>query len=106
MSQVLAPPTNALAVAGFTLGCVAVACSLFVPFEMPALLLLLIFPLLLLFVVIPALLAIIFGFVGISTANRLGGERKSLAVWAVVLGFIPLPVWVLAQLWLAVLPSV
>jgi hypothetical protein len=103
MSQVLAPPKNALAVAGFTLGCVAVSCGLFVPFSIPPLLLLVIVPALLVFVFVPAVLAIIFGFVGIRTANRLGGKRKRLAVWAVVLGFSPLPVWFIAQLFFAVL---
>ena len=98
MSQLLAPPTNALALAGFTLGCVAFSCGMFVPLSMPPLLLLVLFPALLLFVCIPAVLAIIFGFVGINTANRLGGKRKSFAVWAVVLGFSPLPVWMLGQL--------
>ena len=41
---------------------------------------------------LPALLALIFGFIGINTANRLGGKRRGLAIAAVVLGFAP--VWV------------
>ena len=93
MTQPLATPTNSLALAGFILGCVAVAGGLLVPgWTLP----------LLLFVAAPGLLAIIFGFVGVNTANRLGGKRKHLAVWAVVLGFSPVPAWMLSRFLLAV----
>ena len=93
MTQQLAPPTNALALAGFILGCVAVAGGLLVPGWT--------LPLLLLFAV-PGLLAIIFGFVGVNTANRLGGRRKRLAVWSVILGFSPVLAWMLSRFLLAV----
>ena len=79
----MAPPTNALALAGYILGAVAVALSVFLGW-------------LGLFIgFVPALLAIIFGFVGINTANRMGGLRKRDAVWAVVMGFMALVIpWV------------
>jgi len=83
----LAPPNNSTALAGFTLGIVATAIALIggaffgstlagvvgVTF----------------FVALPALLAVIFGFIGISTANRLGGKRRTQSIWAVILGFTP-----------------
>lgn len=74
MSQQLAPPSNALALAGFVLGAAGVL-LVFVPgaWALPLL---------------PALLAVIFGFVGITTANRLAGRRKVMAVWAVILGVV------------------
>jgi len=91
MTQQLVPPTNALALAGFILGCVAVGGGFLLPgWALP------------LFVCVPGLLAIIFGFVGVNTANRLGGLRKRLAVWSVVLGFSPVPVFVLSRFLLAV----
>lgn len=94
MTQQLAPPTNALALAGFILGCVAVVGAQFVSgWTLPLLLL----------VSVPGLLAVVFGFVGINTANRLGGRRKRLAVWSVVLGFGPVPAWMLTRLLLAAL---
>lgn len=45
----------------------------------------------------PSLLAIIFGFIGISTANRLGGKRKGLAIRGIILGFLPLIVFLAAR---------
>lgn len=79
-TQRLAPPTNALALAGFILGAVSASLALVLGW-------------LGLFVAfVPALIAIVFGFVGITTANRLGGVRKQMATWAVVLGFATLVV--------------
>ena len=92
MSQLLAPPTNALALSGFILGCVATGVGVLVPgWTLPLLML----------VYVPGLLAVVFGFVGINTANRLGGHRRRLAVWSVVLGFGPVPAWMLARFVLA-----
>ena len=92
MTQLLAPPTNALALSGFILGCVATGVGVLVPgWTLPLLLL----------VYVPGLLAVVFGFVGINTANRLGGHRRRLAVWSVVLGFGPVPAWMLARFVLA-----
>ncbi len=45
---------------------------------------------------VPALLAIIFGFIGISTASRLGGLNRGQAIWGVVLGFAAGPASVIA----------
>ena len=85
MTQQLAPPTNAFALAGFILGTVALALSAIPGAWALAL--------------VPALLAIIFGFVGITTANRLAGKRRKLAIWSVVLGFSPLWLpWILVAM--------
>jgi len=75
MTTVVQRSSNGLAVAGFVLGIVAVAFSA-IPHGY-------------FFAVLPALLAIIFGFVGISSSQRVGRGRKR-AVWAVVLGFFAL----------------
>lgn len=82
----MAPPTNALALAGLILGIVAAAIGLLAPSIYMVLLL----------AFIPGLLAIIFGFVGITTANRMGGLRRRHAIWAVVLGFSPIAAWLVS----------
>ena len=88
MTQQLAPPTNALALAGFILGLIAAVATGFVDYWTGTLVVL---------ILTPALLAVIFGFVGINTANRLGGKRRKLAIWSVMLGFSPIWLtWVLA----------
>lgn len=83
MSQQLGPPTNALAFAGYILGAVAMGLSVFLGWIG-------------LFIgFVPAILAIVFGFVGINTANRMNGLRKRDAVWAVIMGFLALVIpWV------------
>lgn len=78
----LAPPNNSLALAGFVMGLVAWALALAIGARSVVLFILA--------TGLFSLLAIIFGFVGIATANRLGGKRRGLAIWAVILGFTPL----------------
>lgn len=75
--QQLAPPSNALALVGLVMGIIAWVIAIFAPNVAMALFL----------SAVPALLAIIFGFIGITTANRLAGKRRTIAIWAVVLGF-------------------
>lgn len=85
---------NSSALAGFVLGVVSAGIAfiagaligtrlggLFVAFLLAAL---------------PALLAVIFGIVGLTKA---GGGRRSQAIWAIVLGFTP---WAFAPLGLIV----
>jgi hypothetical protein len=88
----IAPPTNALAIAGLVLGIVASAIGALIPHLFVAMFL----------AFIPGLLALIFGLVGINTANRLGGRRRKQAVWAVVLGVTPVVVWFVAAFVFAV----
>lgn len=84
------PPSNGLALAGLILGITGAVLALI--------------PLVGVFLCwLPALLAIIFGFIGISTANRTG-LRKTEAVWAVVLGFSP-PVIIIAEMVIAIAVS-
>jgi hypothetical protein len=79
------PSTNGLAIAALILGIVGAALSLI--------------PVLGLFLCwLPALLAIVFGFIGLSTARRLNGLRRSEALWGTILGFAPIPItigWVM-----------
>jgi hypothetical protein len=73
------PSTNGLAIAALILGIVGAALSLI--------------PLVGLFLCwLPALLAIVFGFIGLSTAGRLNGLRRSEALWGTILGFAPIPI--------------
>ncbi|MDQ1555779.1 MAG: hypothetical protein QOI02_781, partial [Actinomycetota bacterium] len=44
---------------------------------------------------LPAMLGIIFGCVGLSTANRLNGLNKAAATWAIILGASPIPIVIL-----------
>ncbi|WP_345377107.1 hypothetical protein [Frondihabitans cladoniiphilus] len=79
------PVTNGLAVASLVLGIVSAALAL-IPLVGPFLCWL------------PALLAIIFGCIGIGTANRIGGYRKSSAVWGIICGLLPIPITVFGLL--------
>ena len=92
---VMAPTTNALALASLVLALVAHGIALFfaVLGPTPSPLGILVFAWLP--TIVPALLAIIFGFIGISTANRTGGLRHQVAVWGVILGFTPMLAWML-----------
>jgi hypothetical protein len=86
----MAPPTNALALAASILGVVALALAFL------ALLVIAYFSPLSLIIawalsLLPGALAVIFGFIGITTANRMAGRRRKHAVWGVVLGFGALP---------------
>lgn len=95
----IGPPNNSLALASLILGSVAVGVAFLFS--------LVIygrtwggFALLVVLVGVPALLAVIFGFVGISTANRLRGKRKPHAVVGVVFGFTwPLVYLLFSYLW-------
>ena len=79
----LAPrqPSNGLALAGLATGILGASLSLI--------------PIAGVFICwLPALLAIIFGFIGLGTSRRNGFRRKeSLA--AIILGFVPIPVTIL-----------
>jgi uncharacterized membrane protein len=44
---------------------------------------------------VPAILGIIFGFVGLSNAKKLNGLRKNVALWGVILGFVPIPITII-----------
>jgi len=87
--MLIAPPNNSMAFAGFILGVATAAVALIggMLFSDSGL-----FGIVAVsaFVALPALLALIFGFIGISTANRMGGKRRTKAIWAVVLGFTPI----------------
>jgi len=72
----IAPPTNALAIAAFVVGLITLGLTLM--------------HLTLWLLAIPALVTLIFGFIGVNTANRLAGKRRALAIIAVLLGFSPL----------------
>lgn len=73
------PVTNDLAVASLVLGIVSAALSL-VPFAGPFMCWL------------PALLAIIFGIIGVGTASRIGGYRRGSAIAGIVCGLLPIPI--------------
>lgn len=73
------PSTNGIALAGLILGIVALVLALI--------------PLLgWFFFPIPALLAIIFGFVGLSNFQRL---RRPESIFAIILGFSPIPITII-----------
>jgi len=92
MAQQLSAPNNSLAIAGFVLGSVTVGIGFIAGLFGDGLIGLVS---VVLFASLPGLLAIIFGFIGFSAANRLGGKRKDFAAAAVMLGFSPVPAWLL-----------
>jgi hypothetical protein len=79
------PSTNGLAVAALILGTIGFVIGLI--------------PIAGIFLFwVPALLAIIFGFIGISTASRLNGLNRPQAIWGVILGFAAGPASLIALL--------
>lgn len=73
------PATNGLAIAALVLGIVAAALSLI--------------PLVGLFVCwLPALLGIIFGLIGLGTARRNNGIRRTEALWGLICALLPIPI--------------
>ncbi|CAN5372695.1 hypothetical protein BH11ACT4_BH11ACT4_05110 [soil metagenome] len=83
-------PTNGLAVAGLILAIVGLFLALipFVGFFL---------------FWVPSILGIVFGFIGLSTATRLGGLHRMSALWAVILGFAAGPLGLLFTLVIAAL---
>ena len=47
---------------------------------------------------VPALLAVIFGFVGLSNASKLNGLNRNQAIWGLVFGFLAGPASLVAFL--------
>jgi hypothetical protein len=45
--------------------------------------------------VAPAVVAIVFGFIGLSRANRNKGLHRTEALWGVICGFLPIPLMIL-----------
>jgi hypothetical protein len=91
-------PTNALALAALILGLVAHGIALLSAAlgPTPSPLNLVVFgwaPSL-----VPAVLAIIFGFIGMSTSNRFNVGRYAHATWGVILGFTPFVTWLFGVL--------
>jgi hypothetical protein len=81
VQQAPRPATNGLAIAGLVTGIVGAVLALI--------------PLAGVFLCwLPAMLGIIFGFIGLGTANRTG-LRRTEARWAIILGFAPIPITVL-----------
>jgi hypothetical protein len=91
-----APPSNALALASLVLGIIASGWGLVIGFLHGGANPLGVITLVWMPTVLPGLLAVIFGFIGVTTANRLNGRRKGLAIWGIVLGVAPVLVWFLA----------
>jgi hypothetical protein len=82
------PSGNGLAIAALVLGLVAVVFAL-IPLAGAFLCWL------------PAVLAIVFGALGIGAAKRLGGYRRSLAIWGLLCGVLALPIVIMEALWLS-----
>lgn len=95
--QTMAPPSNALALAALVLGILTNAYAFLIGllngFGSPLALILFVW----LPTLLPGILAVIFGFVGVTTANRLGGKRRPFAIWGIVLGFTPVLVFLVAS---------
>lgn len=73
-------PTNGIAIAGLVLGIIGASIALI--------------PIIgVFFAWLPAVLAIIFGSIGLYNASRLGGLRRATSWWALALGLSPIPIW-------------
>lgn len=77
--------SNKIAIAGFVLSLVGHALAILIPNMWYVLFL----------AFIPGLLALIFGIIGYTTANRMGGSNRGFAVWAIVLSVTPIVTWFL-----------
>ncbi len=89
--QIVRPPTNGLAVAALVLGIVAILPGVLVIIPIVGLFMAV-------FALLPAVLAVVFGHIGLSTATRMNGLGRSMALTGMVLGYVTLGLTVLTTL--------
>ena len=92
--QVIKPPTNGMAVTSLVLGIVAIVTGIWIP--IPILGLVMMF-----WAFLPAVLAVIFGHVGLRNATRLGGIGRGASLTGLILGYVTLGLSVITTfLWI------
>lgn len=79
--QVVRAPSNGMAITSLVLGIVAIVIGIWIPVPILGL-----FMMFLAFV--PALLAVIFGHVGLNNAARIGGIGRGSALTGLILGYV------------------
>lgn len=93
--QVVKAPSNGMAVAALILGIVAIVTGIWIPIPILGLVMMFL-------AFAPAVLAVIFGHVGIRNSARLGGLGRGAALTGLVLGYVTLAISVLTTaLWIA-----
>ncbi|WP_174843925.1 DUF4190 domain-containing protein [Cryobacterium sandaracinum] len=92
--QVIKAPTNGMAITSLVLGIVAIITGIWIPIPILGL-----FMMFLAF--LPAVLAVIFGHVGLRNATRLGGIGRGASLTGLILGYITLGISVITTfLWI------
>jgi hypothetical protein len=93
--QVVKAPSNGMAIAALVLGIVAIVTGVWIPIPILGLVMMFL-------AFAPAVLAVIFGHVGIRNAGRLGGLGRGAALTGLVLGYVTLAISVLTTgFWIA-----
>jgi uncharacterized membrane protein len=86
--QVIKPPTNGMAITSLVPGIVAIVTGIWIPIPILGL-----FMMFLAF--LPAVLAVIFGHVGLRSATRLGGIGRGVSLTRLILGYVTLGISVI-----------
>lgn len=89
--QVVQAPSNGMAIASLVLGVVAIVTGIWIPIPILGL-----FMMFLAFV--PAVLAVVFGHLGLRNAVRIGGIGRGSALTGLILGYVTLAISVITTL--------
>ncbi|WP_134402862.1 DUF4190 domain-containing protein [Cryobacterium sp. TMT4-10] len=93
--QVVRPPTNGMAITSLVLGIVAIVTGIWIPIPILGLVMMFL-------AFLPAVLAVIFGHVGLRNATRLGGIGRGASLAGLILGYVTLGISVITTfLWIA-----
>jgi uncharacterized membrane protein len=89
--QIVRPPSNGLAIASLVLGVVGILPGLLVVIPFVGLIMAM-------FALLPAVLAVVFGHIGLNQAKRLNGLGRGMAQAGLILGYVTLGLMVLTTL--------
>ena len=93
--QVVRAPSNGVAVASLVLGLVAIVLGVWIPIPILGLVTMVL-------AFVPAVLAVVFGHVGLRAATRVGGLGRGASVTGLILGYVTLAISVIiTAMWMA-----
>jgi hypothetical protein len=83
--QIVRAPSNGTAIASLVLGIVAILAGMWIPIPFIGLIMMFL-------AFVPAVLAVVFGHVGLRTSSRSGGTGRGAALTGLVLGYLTLAI--------------
>lgn len=93
--QVVRAPSNGVAIAALVLGIVAIVLGVWIPIPILGLVVMFL-------AFVPAVLAVVFGHVGLRVAARTGGLGRGASVTGLILGYLTLAISVITTaMWIA-----